>query len=60
MTVFKQIVGRGSLVHEDTKNVYFSVVDFRGATSHFCRPRLRWRARPDLRTRTGRHCRPAR
>lgn len=38
MTVFKQIVGRGSLVHEDTKNVYFSVVDFRGATSHFADP----------------------
>ena len=35
MTEFKQIVGRGTRVHEDTKKFYFTVIDFRGATSHF-------------------------
>ncbi|NQW53307.1 MAG: DEAD/DEAH box helicase family protein [Rhodospirillales bacterium] len=38
MTEFKQIVGRGTRVHEDTKKFYFSVIDFRGATSHFADP----------------------
>ena len=35
MTEFKQIVGRGTRVHEDTKKFYFTLMDFRGATSHF-------------------------
>src|SRR6266576_3099743 len=35
MTEFKQIVGRGTRVHEDTKKYYFTLMDFRGATSHF-------------------------
>jgi type I restriction enzyme R subunit len=35
MTEFKQIVGRGTRVHEDTRKFYFTVIDFRGATSHF-------------------------
>jgi type I restriction enzyme R subunit len=35
MTEFKQIVGRGTRVHEDTKKFYFTVIDFRGATNHF-------------------------
>lgn len=35
MTEFKQIVGRGTRVHEDTKKYYFTIIDFRGATSHF-------------------------
>ena len=35
MTEFKQIIGRGTRVHEDTKKFYFTVIDFRGATSHF-------------------------
>jgi type I restriction enzyme, R subunit len=35
MTEFKQIVGRGTRVHEDTKKFYFTLIDFRGATSHF-------------------------
>jgi type I restriction enzyme R subunit len=35
MTEFKQIIGRGTRVHEDTKKFYFTVLDFRGATSHF-------------------------
>jgi type I restriction enzyme R subunit len=35
MTEFKQIVGRGTRVHEDTKKYYFTLLDFRGASSHF-------------------------
>ena len=35
MTEFKQIVGRGTRVHEDTNKLYFTLIDFRGATSHF-------------------------
>ena len=35
MTEFQQIVGRGTRVHEDTKKFYFTLIDFRGATSHF-------------------------
>ncbi len=38
MTEFKQIVGRGTRVHEDTRKYYFTVMDFRGATSHFADP----------------------
>lgn len=38
MTEFKQIVGRGTRVHEDTHKYYFTVIDFRGATSHFADP----------------------
>jgi len=35
MTEFKQIVGRGTRVHEDSRKFYFTLMDFRGATSHF-------------------------
>src|ERR1700730_5644822 len=38
MTEFKQIVGRGTRVHEDTKKFYFALIDFRGATAHFADP----------------------
>jgi type I restriction enzyme R subunit len=38
MTEFKQIVGRGTRVHEDSQKLYFTVMDFRGATSHFADP----------------------
>ncbi len=38
MTEFKQIVGRGTRVHEDTNKFYFTLMDFRGATSHFADP----------------------
>ncbi len=38
MTEFKQIVGRGTRVHEDTKKFYFTLIDFRGATDHFADP----------------------
>ena len=38
MTEFKQIVGRGTRVHEDTRKFYFTLMDFRGATRHFADP----------------------
>jgi type I restriction enzyme R subunit len=38
MTEFKQIVGRGTRVHEDTHKFYFTLIDFRSATSHFADP----------------------
>jgi len=38
MSEFKQIVGRGTRVHEDTKKYYFTLIDFRGATNHFADP----------------------
>nr|WP_299844620.1 DEAD/DEAH box helicase family protein [uncultured Jannaschia sp.] len=38
MTEFKQIVGRGTRVHEDTGKYFFTLIDFRGATSHFADP----------------------
>ena len=38
MTECKQIVGRGTRVHEDTRKFYFTLMDFRGATSHFADP----------------------
>ena len=60
MTEFKQIIGRGTRVHEDTKKYYFTLIDFRKATNHFADPRFRRRAGPDLRTGRGRPDRPAR
>jgi type I restriction enzyme R subunit len=38
MTEFKQIVGRGTRVHEDTDKYYFTLIDFRKATNHFADP----------------------
>jgi type I restriction enzyme R subunit len=38
MTEFKQILGRGTRVHEDTRKFYFTLIDFRGATNHFADP----------------------
>jgi type I restriction enzyme R subunit len=38
MIEFKQIIGRGTRVHEDTQKLFFTVMDFRGATSHFADP----------------------
>ena len=38
MTEFKQIVGRGIRVHEDSKKYYFTLLDFRKATNHFADP----------------------
>ena len=40
MTEFKQIVGRGTRIHEDTKKFYFTLIDFRGATAHFADPKF--------------------
>ena len=38
MTEFKQIVGRGTRVHEDTRKYYCTLIDFRKATNHFADP----------------------
>ena len=38
MTEFKQIVGRGTRVHEDTRKLHFTLMDFRGAAGHFADP----------------------
>lgn len=38
MTEFKQIVGRGTRVHEDSRKFFFTLIDFRGATNHFADP----------------------
>jgi type I restriction enzyme R subunit len=38
MTEFKQIVGRGTRIHEDSRKYYFTLIDFRGATNHFADP----------------------
>jgi len=38
MTEFKQILGRGTRVHEDAHKFYFTLMDFRGATHHFADP----------------------
>ena len=38
MTEFKQILGRGTRVHEDTGKLFFTLMDFRGATGHFADP----------------------
>ena len=38
MTEFKQIIGRGTRVHEDTRKFYFTLMDCRRATTHFADP----------------------
>jgi type I restriction enzyme R subunit len=38
MTEFKQIIGRGTRVHEDTKKYFFTIIDFRKATKNFAEP----------------------
>ncbi|MER7893553.1 EcoAI/FtnUII family type I restriction enzme subunit R [Micromonospora sp. NPDC094482] len=38
ITEFKQILGRGTRIHEDSEKYYFTILDFRGATSHFADP----------------------
>ncbi|MBA4800796.1 MAG: DEAD/DEAH box helicase family protein [Euryhalocaulis sp.] len=38
MTEFKQILGRGTRVHNDTQKYFFTLMDFRGATNHFADP----------------------
>jgi len=38
MTEFKQIVGRGTRIHEDTRKYYFTLIDFRKATNLFADP----------------------
>jgi type I restriction enzyme R subunit len=38
MTEFKQSLGRGTRVNEEAKKYYFTLMDFRGASSHFADP----------------------
>lgn len=38
MTEFKQIIGRGTRIHEDKRKFFFTIIDFRGATRHFADP----------------------
>ena len=38
MTEFKQIIGRGTRIHEETRKYYFNLIDFRKATNHFADP----------------------
>jgi type I restriction enzyme, R subunit len=38
MTEFKQILGRGTRIHEETGKYYFTLIDFRGASRHFADP----------------------
>ncbi len=48
MTEFKQIVGRGTRVHEDTKKYFFTLHGFPQGIEPVRRPGLRWPASPDL------------
>jgi type I restriction enzyme, R subunit len=48
MTEFKQILGRGTRVHEDSGKYYFTLVDFPEGDQPFRRSRLRRRAGADL------------
>ncbi len=38
MTEFKQIIGRGTRIHEDAGKLYFTIVDFKKATELFADP----------------------
>lgn len=38
MTEFKQIIGRGTRINEDYDKLYFTIMDFRGATRLFADP----------------------
>ncbi len=60
MTEFKQIVGRGTRVHEDTKKVLLHPDRLPGRDQPFRGPRFRRRAGADLRTGGGRSDRAAR
>lgn len=35
MTIFKQIIGRGTRIDEDHNKYFFSIIDFKKATKHF-------------------------
>ncbi len=38
MTVFKQIIGRGTRINEDFDKYYFTIMDFKKATELFADP----------------------
>jgi type I restriction enzyme R subunit len=39
MTLFKQIIGRGTRLREDLGKSWFTILDFKRATEHLCRPK---------------------
>lgn len=42
MTTFKQIIGRGTRIHEELNKYYFTIMDFKKATSiHLMKSELR-------------------
>ena len=49
MTLFKQIIGRGTRLREDLGKTWFTILDFKRATDAVCRPGLRRRPGADLR-----------
>lgn len=38
MTIFKQIIGRGTRIEEEFRKYYFTIMDFKKATEHFSDP----------------------
>jgi type I restriction enzyme R subunit len=48
MTEFKQIIGRGTRIHEETGKYYFTIMDFRQATDHFADPDFDGKPIPNL------------
>lgn len=40
MTEFKQIIGRGTRIREDYQKLYFTIMDFKGATRLFADPKF--------------------
>ena len=60
MTQFKQIIGRGTRIREDYKKLYFTIMDFKGATRLFLDKDFDGDPVTDLRTRSGRSDYPAR
>ena len=38
MTIFKQIIGRGTRIDEENNKFFFTIMDFKKATEHFQRP----------------------
>ena len=60
MIEFKQIVGRGTRIHEDAGKLWFTIMDFRKATELFADSGLRRGAGRRLRARQRRAAHPAR
>ena len=59
MTEFKQIIGRGTRIHEDYNKFFFTIIDFKRRHRAVRRSGLRRRSGADLRTRPWRLTGPA-